>query len=116
MAVLITALSLQANAADNWSNWDIARESIYLVLQDVDRRQTITASKEPWRFTEINPILGEHPSKKRINTYFITTALLHVGVTHLLPKEWRPAFQYFWIGVEVGAIANNHKIGIRISF
>lgn len=116
IAVLLAVFSLQANAADSWSKSDVAREVAYLTLHVVDWRQTLIASKDPGRYAEQNPILGEHPSENRINGYFLATALLHVGVTHVLPAKWRPAFQYFWIGVEVVAIANNHKVGIRITF
>lgn len=119
MKTIIVAFVLAAAstpvAADPWSSADIARESAYLFLHAIDWKQTRYASMYPHLFVEKNTILGEHPSKKRIDTYFLTTAILHVGAVHFMPKAWRPAFQYFWIGVEVGAVTNNYIIGIRLN-
>lgn len=113
---LLLAIAAPVHAADPWSKSDITREAVYLVLHTIDWKQTRYASEHPDRFVEQNPILGERPSEKRIDTYFLTTALLHVSAVHFMPEKWRPAFQYFWIGVEVGAVSNNYRIGIKMDY
>jgi hypothetical protein len=114
-AVSIALIPFQSLAADSWSNADVAREAAYLALHVADWKQTRTASEQPERYQEQNPILGEYPSIKRVDTYFAVTALLHVGAVHVLPARWRPAFQYFWIGVEAGVVTKNYKIGLRFN-
>jgi hypothetical protein len=34
----------------------------------------------------------------------------------LLPRDWREAWQYVWIGIEFGAVAHNYSLGVRIHF
>ena len=103
-------------AADPWSKADKTREAIYLTLHVVDWGQSLDIAKNPQLYTEGNHILGEHPSVKRVNAYFATTALLHAGIVHVLPSRYRPAFQYFWIGVEAGVVALNYKAGLKVNF
>jgi hypothetical protein len=72
--------------------------------------------KNPDRFIETNNYLGEHPSMGKVNTYFVTTALIHTGIAYVLPADWRKAFQYITIGVEAGVTANNARIGVKMHF
>jgi len=102
--------------ADDWTREDTARELTYLALHVVDWGQTRNISKNPDRFYEINPILGEHPSIKRVDSYMTFSILVHVGVAYILPREWRTAFQYASLGEKVGFVIHNNRIGIRIDF
>lgn len=113
---ILALAAAPTHAADPWSDADIAREAVYLTLHAADWRQTRVAAERPDRFVETNPILGEYPSARRIDGYFAATALLHVGVVHVLPASWRPAFQYFWIGVEAGQAVRNYRVGVRMDF
>ena len=110
----ILSIASPVYAADEWSRADLERESAYMVLHTIDWRQTRYGTKHPEQFAENNPILGKYPSLKRVDTYFAATALLHVGAVHLMPEKWRPAFQYFWIVVEAGYVANNYRIGVKV--
>lgn len=112
--IVLSLVSVNACAADAWSEADIARESAYLILHTIDYGQTSYISKHPNRFSEQNTILGRHPSQKMVDTYFLTTAILHVGAVHFMPKEWRPVFQSLWIGFEASAVTNNYRIGVKI--
>lgn len=114
--ILLLFATAPALAADPWSKADKAREAVYLAMHVLDWGQTLDIAKNPDLHGEGNSILGEHPSVKRVNRYFVATALLQVGVTHALPARWRPAFQYFWIGVEAGFVAHNYRAGVRVNF
>ncbi|KXU87035.1 hypothetical protein CR51_36220 [Caballeronia megalochromosomata] len=46
--------------------------------------QTLTIAGHPERFSEVNPILGQHPSKTAVNVYFIAWMLITVGVAGAL--------------------------------
>jgi hypothetical protein len=66
------------------------------------------------RLYETNPILGRHPSEARIAIYGATSALAHAGVTLLLPRRFVEAWEALSIGVEVGYVAHNYHLGLRL--
>ncbi len=106
--------------ADEWTTADTAREVTYLALHVVDWGQTLEVSNHPEKYHEHNVILGKHPSRGEVNAYFIATGLLHPVVSYGLrkytPDGWVQAWQYVTIGIEVGATANNFKLGIGFGF
>lgn len=104
-----------AHAADPWLHSEVTREAVYQVLAAVDWGQTLDIENHPGYY-ENNPILGKHPSRARINSYFLTTGILHAVTTHYLPSRWRPLFQYLSIGIEVNAVHINYHFGLRLAF
>jgi hypothetical protein len=116
IALLWCCSPARALAADPWSDADKTREAVYLILHAADWGQTRSIADSPESYRENNPFLGEHPTQKRVDAYFAATALLHIGITHVLPADWRPAFQYFFIGLESGVVVNNYRAGVRINF
>lgn len=105
-----------ANAADSWSKQDIVLEVTYQALLAIDWGQSRQIARNPEQYYEYNPLLGRHPSTTWVNTYFAASALLHLGVTHYLPKKCRPYFQGFTIGVETTSVVNNFSVGLRLSW
>lgn len=103
-------------AADPWSRQDIGLEVGYQLLHVIDWGQTRQIAKQPDKYYEMNPILGEHPSVGRVDAYMALSGLLHVGVTHFLPKEYRPWFQGITIVIKGGLVAHNFSIGLGVSF
>ena len=84
------------------------------VLLAIDWRQTITIAKNPDKWHETNPILGLHPSSKRVNVYFVICfALVALGV-YVLPELWVTVGLTVLIVVEVWAVVNNFRLGIGI--
>ena len=114
-AAVLLALALPAHAGD-WSYGDTRREAIYLTLHALDWAQTRTIARHPERWTERNPILGEHPSVGRVDRYFALTAVGHVGVAHALPPEWRKWFQRSTITLEAVIVGRNRHLGIAVDF
>lgn len=131
--------------ADQWSTADVAREVVYqaVAVRDWGETRTIAESKTrpcqwvnyyvggsstpsgqwqtcasgySWRYHEINPLLGQHPSVGRVNTYFVLSSLAHIAVSNALPETWRAAWQYVTIGVEAGVVARNDSLGIAVNF
>lgn len=102
--------------AQNWSTQDKVLFATSSVLLVADWAQTRHIARNPDRFFEKNPILGEHPSVGRVNTYFATTLVLNYIVTDALPPKWRTAYQAGLIGVELYVVGNNKRIGIRMDF
>ena len=85
------------------------------VLLAIDWRQTLTIAKNPDKWHEKNPILGEHPSVTEVNIYFAACAVLTAGGIYLLPELWVAIGLAVLCAVEAWAVVNNHRIGIRMS-
>ncbi len=110
-------------AADPWSKADIEREAVYLTLHVADWGQTRnivhradTGCAGGPKCIELNPILGRNPSIRRVDTYFVVTALAHAAISHALPKDWRKGWQYLTIGMEAGVVGYNYSIGLKFDF
>jgi hypothetical protein len=60
--ILVFLLPTNIFAADEWSTQDKSLEATWQILHFIDWRQTRTIAKNPDKYREMNPILGEHPS------------------------------------------------------
>ena len=119
-------------SADDWTSADSTREATYLVLLATDWAQTRSflrsdkncRARQPkldsnltcTATTEMNPLLGGHPHKDKVDITILATAIAHVYVASILPANYRKAWQYISIGVEAGAVAHNYSIGIKARF
>ncbi|MDH4274172.1 MAG: hypothetical protein OEW08_03950 [Gammaproteobacteria bacterium] len=101
-----------------WNNSDSAFESAYLLTHVADWGQTrdIAARCNGGRYYETNLIMGTCPSIATVNTYFISTAILHISASYLLPTPYRRIFQAGTIGMQIGYINNNANIGLNLRF
>ncbi len=102
--------------ADTLSRADLQREAAYFALHLVDWGQTLDIADRPDDAYELNPFLPDHPTRAQVNRYFLVSGILHAAVTVALPADWRPAWQYVTIGVQLSTVANNHRIGLRLAF
>ncbi len=108
--------TLNIQAADEWRAEDIKLEVLYLGLKTIDWMQTRYASTRPEQYHEVNPLMSKHPSDAEVNQYFLATAIGHVVVTHLLPAKYRKWWQYGFITISSGCIANNINAGIKLKW
>lgn len=97
-----------------WTKTDTALELTHAAVRSVDFMQTLTIARSPDRHSELNPILGRHPSTSAVVTWFTAGELLHLGVARLLPHELRRAWQIGTIAGSVAAIGWNIHAGIKI--
>jgi hypothetical protein len=111
--------------ADEWTGKDTAWEATYLLLHVADWGQTLYIARHPDQYYEVNPILGKHPSRGRVNTYFALTGLVHVAGAVLLPTKFelfnvkfnpRRAWQFSGIYVEAFVVQHNYRVGIKFYF
>lgn len=116
VAIVVPIIVTQAAHADEWTKQDIILESTWQVLQFVDWKQTRVIANHPELYEEKNPIFGSHPSTGKVDAMFAAGALLHVGITHVLPKEYRVYWQAVTIGMSAACVINNYSIGIRVGF
>ena len=101
-----------------WTEEEKNKELLYLLLHGLDWAQTRTIAKNPNKYSEINPILGRHPSTGRVNNYFLATGLGHLGLNDMLNyPQYRKWFQNSTIGLEALITPRNKfKFGIGATF
>jgi len=114
--IFLFLLSFNACAFDEWSEADKTREAVYLAVDTVDWLQTRTIAKNPNKYYEKNPILGDHPSVGQVNNYSLCMMLAHVAAVTVIPSEYRAPFQYVSIAVVSNSVYKNYKLGITINF
>ena len=85
----------------------------YNLASTVDMLQTREIQSNP-AYTEMNPLIGD--SDGEILAYFLAKSTLHYSITRLLPQEYRPAWLTISIVPTLGAIHNNHTIGVDMKF
>ena len=82
----------------------------------VDGVDTIVPTRDgDWEFmTERNPILGKHPSLRRVDAYFILSGVAHVAIARSLPERWRRVFLVSAVTLEAYCVGNNIRLGVRL--
>ena len=123
--ILLSFPVLSAHSRDQWTREDTIYEGVFLVAFAADWMQTRWVAKHDYQtkngntvinFTETNPFITGKPSVGTIDAYFATAALVHVGVSYLLPKKWRRGWQIGGIFLEMYAIYDNDRQGAGMSF
>ena len=101
---------------DKWSKTDTAMEAAFVGLTVMDWGQTRDTAKNPNQYSEVNFILGRHPSLTYVDTYFPVAIVAHGLVSMALPPKYRRYWQVIFIGVEGAAVLNNYKVGLKVDF
>lgn len=104
-----------ASQASDWSQNDSIRQKIVLTSFYVDYLQTKDIKNHPGMY-ETNPILGAHPSNRRIASYFILAAAGHSILAYNMKPEMRRNFQYATIALQIAVILHNKRIGLNYEF
>lgn len=124
LVALIALLSVTTAHAD-WNKDEIIAEVFWEILHVVDWGQTRYIATHPDEYREINPILGNHPSKREVDIYMACNAILHPIIVGLLPRRTeifgyefspRKIFQASSIMISGGLVAHNFSIGIGVEF
>jgi hypothetical protein len=109
-----------------WNNWDTG----LLVLEIVDWGQTRDIATRfddkhsningvcyyNYKFTETNPVLGDHPSLILVDTYFPTC----IGINAIIGFYASPEFKKYWvipaIILEGYCVSHNIQMGVSVKF
>lgn len=81
----------------------------------IDYGQTRTIAKTPW-FHENNPMLPKYPTISQVNRHFAIAAVASYLIAENLPSEQRTWFLRGLALVQVGVVAHNVSLGIRMDF
>jgi len=117
MKLLLTILLLFSTiaSADDWSQEDTERETIFATLMVLDWRQTMDIARHS-DIEETNPVLGKHPNNARINTYFAASLAAQYLIAQALPAEYRRCWQNAGIVFEATVVGGNYRLGLQIGW
>ena len=98
-----------------------------IVLQGIDWLQTLKIARNPDRYWERNSIIGEHPSRTRVNVYMGATLIVKTALSYYAPdimdalgfsrktaKRSRKFVQGIFIAPSAYCVGNNLDIGLGI--
>jgi hypothetical protein len=95
---------------------DLYRELAFQALLIADWKQTRQIARAPDRYFERNPILGNHPSVGRVDTYLFAAA----SYTGLLQQTFRRSgasnFNSSRIAIQANVVKQNYEIGLNVRF
>ncbi len=115
MKYLLVVIALFCGSVQADSSWLSLKNLKYTAstLLIVDLIQTHEISRND-RYVEANPVLGENPSKEKINLYFSSAILLNQFATKYLSYGFQKFIQVAVISVETSYIAGNASIGVKM--
>ena len=124
--IVLFILCIQSSAgaykfAEDWSKTDTAYQATFLAVTTVDWMQTRWMVKQDWKWDgeyhrEMNPVLGSHPSMKKVDTLIPLGMVAHTLVSMALPHDYRRIWQCVWIGIESLAVYHNYSVGVKLEF
>ena len=112
LAILLIAWPVSAR---DWTGEDIGWGAAAAAVRLADWAQTRNIVRNPDRFREANPIIGEHPSRGRVDGSFVLGSALLFGLAHYLP-EYRKSILQWFVVLGGAAVARNARIGVRMRF
>jgi hypothetical protein len=117
VVVFMPAIVPDVAHADAWTTQDTVFQLAYTGLNIFDLLNTSTTARDGHTYgnSEINLILGEHPSHLEINAYFAVSSLAQYGIARVLPHPWRTYWQMLSIGVKSGMVGYNLYGGVQMS-
>jgi hypothetical protein len=100
------------------------------VLAAIDWSQTEQIARKPEKYSEINPILGRHPSVGATHTYAAIAAASYVLASWALPRKPPPQLvnpgihryvnrENFMMGImllEAGCVTRNLSVGLGLGY
>lgn len=117
MAKLILVLILLAPslASAQWTKEQKTIGAIALTALAVDYAQTRTIVNDP-RWEEANPLLGDNPSMRKVNLYFVAVPIISYLALDALPSEKRTIALRIIAASELAIVGHNVHLGIKMSF
>jgi len=115
--ILILLFPLSSNAADKWTKTEIGLQVLSTGLQIIDWGTTLDiVDREDEGYYELNPLLGKHPSKGAVNTYFAISVASNILLSHFLSNDGRKWWLSGRIIISGYLINNNYGIGLKVNF
>src|SRR5881397_1830875 len=101
----------------HWTPSHTALASAFAITLLIDAAQTRALARQGWNgFREANPLLGEHPSVGRVNTYTAVAGLTVLGAAAVMPPRVRPWLLGAALAVQAVTIRGSVQQGLPIRF
>jgi len=100
----------------HWSKEQKIMEAMTAATYIIDCGQTLDIAKNPSCYKEMNPIIGEHPSKGRVKSYFAGLIVTHLLISSLLEPKQRDLWQKITLIISGGNVSRNYGLGLKINF
>ena len=114
-AFVIALLFAWPAQARDWTNEELGWGAAAAAVRLADWAQTRNIVRNPDRFREVNPLIGEHPSRGRVDGVFILGSALLFAAAHYFP-EYRKSILQVYVVIGGGVVARNASIGVKMSF
>ena len=128
--LLIFSPSANANMASHFDDIGNSKHlaNVGTLLIAVDWLQTLDIERHPGDplnppytkpLHETNPILGRHPTRQTINTYFLVKMAFHLWVNHSQLKtagNVRPYWNFFSVSDTSYHVQRNYELGLQVKF
>lgn len=115
-AAAMAANVLTPAQATEIADFSAPQQALYLGMQAatvIDWAQTRDISKRPGELAEANPILGQHPSIGKVNTFFVLRLIgQHYGAK-ALPDEYRTPVLVALNLAYASVAARNHSMEVK---
>ena len=118
IAILLFVLSHGASA-EPFGGWTNKEKLLYgtttlAMLADYKSTASVLYSNQGYR--EMNPFLGEQPSRDKLTAWFVGWAIGHYFIANSMSHEQRTAYLLTITIIETAAAAHNVSIGATIRF
>lgn len=113
--LLLILLFLCGPVHAQWTEEQKILAAVSMAAMVIDYGQTRSIVGHP-TFYEQNPLLGEHPTMGRVNRHFALSALASYLIADALPSEQRTWFLRGLALVQVGVVAHNVSLGVKMDF
>jgi len=97
-----------------WTTTEKVTEVVVVTSLLVDMAQTLDIKNHEGLY-ETNPILGKHPSDKKVVSYFLTCILGHLLIADSLGNK-KVYWQHFILIPEIYIIGHNYELGLSVKF
>lgn len=116
VGLFIGLLIVNSRAADAWDATDKTLAAIAVTAAVIDWGQTRTIARNPDTWYERNNLMGPHPTVGEVDKHFAVGIVAGALIAHFLPATARKWFLGGVAAIEIGVVANNHSIGIRVDY
>jgi len=116
--VLIGGVAFAADqmaTTDRWTKEDSIKEVTFLGLLYLEKCQRNYANEHGGMYVP-NPFLGPNRKESDVDTFLVTSAILHPIISYLLPRQYRDWWQYGTLIIEGTSIASNMSFGVGFEF
>jgi hypothetical protein len=113
--ILLLLLLLPSICFAQWTTEQKTLAAVASAAMLIDYRQTKSIVGSD-RFYEQNPILPRHPTHSDINRHFVLTPIIAYFVLDNIDSESRTWALRVLTVVQIGIVAHNYSLGVRVSF